>query len=127
MPGIRRLLGALGDGFRVIGVLPVVEFGRRKVGPSSILRLFRACGARRQFRSTEERLRLRRIIGAFDARLPDGGDCYRRVLFEILLDPVSASEPVHFGIQQHGGPKSGHAWLGEAETLPAVYDVVFSM
>jgi hypothetical protein len=127
MPRIRKLLGALGDGLRVIAILPVVEFGRRMVGPSLLLRRFRARGARRRFRSPDQRLSLRRIIGAFDARLPGGGDCYRRVLLEILLDPVSASEPVHFGFRQHGGPKSGHAWLGEAERLPAVYDAEFSV
>jgi hypothetical protein len=124
---VKQLLGALGDGLRIIGTFPIVEFGRRRIGPATLLRLFRAVGARRRVRSQEERRRLRRIIGAFDARLHDGGDCYRRVLFEILLDPVSALEPVHFGVQQDGGPKSGHAWLGEAERLPAAYDAVFSM
>lgn len=127
MPRIRQVLADAWDGLRLVALLPLVEWGRRRIGPKPLLHRFRAQGARRRHRSAEERLRLRRIIGAVDARLPDGGDCYRRVLLEVLLDPVSASEVVHLGFRQNGGPKSGHAWLGKADRLPAAYDAEFSV
>jgi hypothetical protein len=68
------------------------------------------CGAR----STERLLRLRDLVNAIDKRFPGGGNCYRRALLELSLDPTLASQPLVFGLNQGAGPGTGHAWLGDA-------------
>ena len=97
---------------RVLVGLPAVECGRLLLGPSRLLARLRHTGRRAQKRSPAERHSLRRVIAAVDARLPGGGNCYRRALVETLLDAGAADEKIYFGLKAHGGPKSGHAWLG---------------
>jgi hypothetical protein len=71
-------------------------------------------GERRRELSEVERVRLRRAIALVDARLPGGGNCYRRSLLQIALDPEAAREPFFMGLHAAGGDRSGHAWVGEA-------------
>jgi len=58
--------------------------------------------------------------------LPDGGNCYRRALLELALDPTAAAEPLVFGLKQGGGSGSGHAWLGDARGFET-YDAEFRL
>jgi hypothetical protein len=84
-------------------------------------------GAHGRLRSASERSRLRRLIGAIDRRLPDGGNCFRRALIEIALDPESAREPLRFGLRKGGGAKSGHAWLRDEREPQQRYDAEFAL
>jgi hypothetical protein len=68
---------------------------------------------------------LRRLIRGVDACLPGGGNCYRRALLEVALDPAAAAEPLHLGLREHGGPRSGHAWLGDRRDSGEAYDAEF--
>jgi hypothetical protein len=120
-----RLPQALAELGRVLRVLPTVEWGRRHRGPARLLRSLRQLGRKQAPRSLEQRQRLRRVIGLVDRRFPDGGNCFRRVLLEVALDPVSAAEPVHLALREHGGVGSGHAWLGAVPDTQDVYDAVF--
>jgi hypothetical protein len=70
---------------------------------------------------------LRRLIRAVDARMPGGPNCYRRALLEIGLDAGAAREPLKMGLHPHGGPKSGHAWLGEPEPGTESYEALFEI
>jgi hypothetical protein len=115
------------DALRIVRLLPEAEICRRLAGPAVCLQRFRARGLRRAPRSADVRQGLRRLIHAIDRRLPDGGNCLRRALVEIALDPVAAAEPVHFGLVRHGGPKSGHAWLDSDRAGAGTYDAVFTM
>jgi hypothetical protein len=110
---------------RVLRVLPTVEYGRRRSGPAPLLTALRARGRRGALRSDDERRRLRRVIRLVDRFFPTGGNCYRRALLELALDPTSAREPLHMALRQHGGPQSGHAWLADVEDTPESYDAVF--
>jgi hypothetical protein len=102
------------EAFRIALALPSVEIWRRRRGPRLCAEHFRAHGKRSALRSAEQRHRLKNLIHAIDRLLPDGGNCYRRVLLELALDPTAAAEPVVFGLKQGGGSGSGHAWLGDA-------------
>jgi hypothetical protein len=108
---------------RVLWAVPRVEWGRRHDGPLSLTATFRCHGARTSVRTPEDRSRLRRIIGAVDARLPGGPNCYRRSLLEMFLDAGAAAEPLHLGLRAHGGPQSGHAWLGQFDVPAVPYEV----
>lgn len=110
---------------RIAALLPVVELGRRTRGPARLVPTLRACGRRVGLRTADRRARLRRLIRAVDARLPGGGNCYRRALLEMALDPQSAAEPLHLGLRAGGGPNSGHAWLGDDRDPGAAYDAEF--
>jgi len=77
-------------------------------------------------RSAEERARLRRLISIVDGRLPDGGNCYRRALVEMAVDPISASERLHFGLNSFGGRRTGHAWLS-SDRPHLRYDAEFTI
>jgi hypothetical protein len=103
----------------------MVEWGRRRIGPAPLVERLRERGARGARRSDSDREDLRRVIRFVDRRFPDGGNCFRRVLLEIALDPVSASQPVHMAVRHHGGAGSGHAWLGDIQDTPDAYDAVF--
>jgi hypothetical protein len=115
------------DLLRIFALIPHVEFWRRRRGPSSCVNHFRAQGQRSRWRSSDGRLRLRRLIRAVDARLPGGGNCYRRVLIEMALDPDSAAKPLHFGLIRSGGPGSGHAWLDGEAVSAGDYEVEFKI
>jgi hypothetical protein len=65
------------------------------------------------------------LIRLVDRGFPGGGNCYRRALLEVALDPASALEPLHMAVREHGGPGSGHAWLGEVPDTNETYDAVF--
>ena len=78
-------------------------------------------------RGHERRVMLRRLIGAVDARMPGGPNCYRRSLLELGLDAAAAREPLNMGLRPHGGPKSGHAWLGQSEPGAEVYEARFEI
>ena len=65
------------------------------------------------------------MIGIIDRAFPSGPNCYRRVLVEIAMDAGAAEEDLHIGLRAHGGPKSGHAWLGSEGTAAERYDAEF--
>jgi hypothetical protein len=118
-----------GDLLRVLIALPWVEAGRLSLGPARILPRLRWTAGRCRRRSPAERGALRRVIAAVDARLPGGGNCYRRALLETCLDAGAADEKLCMGLKSHGGPGSGHAWLSswpDAATAD-VYDAVLEM
>jgi hypothetical protein len=121
--------GWIGDLGRVLGALPFVEFGRVTLGPSRILPGLRWTAARCRKRSPPERGTLRRVIAAVDARLPGGGNCYRRALLEICIDAGAAEEKLYMGLKTRGGPGSGHAWLASWPDAAnaATYDAVLEM
>jgi hypothetical protein len=100
------------DFWMVLKGAPVVELGRLRQGPGPLLKVLRAQGQRGRVRSDRQRARLSRLIGFVDACFPGGGNCYRRALLEISIDPVAAAEPLRLGLRSGGGLKSGHAWLG---------------
>ena len=106
-----RLSGRLVDLGRLLLVLPRVEWERRFRGPTSFIPNLRRRARYSPERSHAEREVLRRMIAALDARLPGGGNCYRRALLEMSLDAGAARERLHLGLRAHGGPGSGHAWL----------------
>jgi hypothetical protein len=110
---------------RVLRALPAVEYGRRRSGPAPLLAALRARGRQGVVRSEEERRGLRRVIRLVDRFFPTGGNCYRRALLELALDPTSAREPLHLALRQYGGPQSGHAWLADLKDTPESYDAVF--
>jgi hypothetical protein len=119
----------LSDLSRVLVALPVVEGLRITFGPARILPRLRRTARRWRRRSPSERDDLRRLIAAVDARLPDGGNCYRRALLEILVDAGAAEEKLFMGLRKQGGPRSGHAWLAswpDAKNAGA-YDAVLEM
>jgi hypothetical protein len=119
--------GLVGDALRVVALLPIAEVGRRSFGPVPLVDAFRRLGSRGKRRSTADRAQLRRVVGAIDRRLPDGGNCFRRALVEIGLDPETAQEPLYFGLREHGGPKSGHAWLRADGAPGRRYDAEFAL
>ena len=109
----------------VLRILPEVEWGRRRQGPAPLLDSLRRRGRQCSARSSEQRQCLRRAIRFVDARFPDGGNCLRRVLLEVALDSVAATETVHMAVREHGGAGSGHAWLGDPPDTNETYDAVF--
>lgn len=130
------------DLLRVVAMVPRVEIGRRFRGPSQLLPALRRRGARAAIRSATARVGLRRVIWFVDRLLtPRGGDCYRRALLEVALDPQAAAEPLMIGLRAGGRTRSGHVWLGSATTEapagvpgarlgaedPAFYDCVVSV
>jgi Transglutaminase-like superfamily len=117
----------LADLFRVLVVVPYVEWGRKRRGPGPLAARLRQRGAASVARSEERRATLRKLIGAVDARMPGGPNCYRRALLEIGLDAGAAREPLNMGLRPHGGPKSGHAWLGAPEPGIDLYEARFEI
>jgi hypothetical protein len=51
-----------------------------------------------------------------------GGNCYRRVLLETVLDRGAAAEPVALGFHAHGAALSGHAWVDRPGATAEPYD-----
>jgi hypothetical protein len=122
------LLGVALELARVVAVLPRVELARRTQGPKHAVPTLRRLGRRRPRRADDARAALRRTIAAIDARLPGGGNCYRRVLLEVALDAGAAEERVALGVRAGGGVRSGHAWLGEGPSDDGErYDLVIEL
>ena len=71
-------------------------------------------------------MRLKRVIGAVDRRLPGGKNCVRRALLEVALDGAAAREQFFAGLHMGGGPGSGHAWL-ESDSPTDRYDAVIAI
>jgi hypothetical protein len=114
------------DFIRILAALPLVEWRRRQLSLHYAVALARAEGSRRETRTAKNRSRLRKAISRVDARLPGGGNCVRRALLEMSLDPAAARERLFAGLRTGGGPGSGHAWL-ESEKPAVVYDAVISV
>lgn len=112
---------------RVLRALTVAEFWRQSMGPARSVERARARGRTCARRSGSARARLRQLIRMIDARLPDSGNCYRRALAEMALDPDSAVEQLHFGLMKAGGPRSGHAWLASDAPESDSYDAEFTI
>jgi len=115
------------DLFLVLKATLAVESGRVLGGPAPLLKSLRARGLREKRRSSSERARLSRIVRIVDACFPGGGNCYRRALLEIAVDPIAAASPLNLGLRSGGGPRSGHAWLGPSSEPQARYDAEFSV
>ncbi len=112
--------------FLILGVLPVVEWRRRRFALHRAVARSRADGSKRPERTGGQRASLRRIIGAIDARIPGGANCVRRALLEMSLDPAAARETLYAGLRSGGGPRSGHAWLASHPTVES-YDAVIAV
>jgi hypothetical protein len=121
------LSSLLRDVWLVLKAAPRVEYGRLRRGPAALLSELRQRGARGKQRTERERVWLSRIVRLVDAGFPGGGNCYRRALFEIALDPVSASMPLRLGLKSGGGLRSGHAWLAANGETDRRYDAEFSV
>lgn len=121
-------LSRLVEALRVCAVVPRVEIERRVRGPKRSVPRLRALGRRARRRDAAARTRLRSVITAVDARVPGGGNCYRRVLLEIALDAGAAQERVALGVRAGGGARSGHAWLGDGPSDDGErYDLVIDL
>jgi hypothetical protein len=114
------------DFLRVLGILPIVEWRRRRLSLHRAVARARADAGKVGARSTVGRARLRRLITAVDARMPGGANCVRRALLEMSLDATAAQERLFAGLKTGGGPRSGHAWL-ESEPVRESYDAVIAV
>ena len=112
---------------RVLWAFPRIEASRKSEGPVPLIARLRAEGARQSKRSEAQRRLLRRVIERIDAHSPDGGNCFRRALLEIALDPDAAREPLLMGLCASGAPGSGHAWLGSMPDSGRTYDAVIAV
>jgi hypothetical protein len=125
-----RLIGFISGVARdvraVLGALPAVELGRRRLGPAALVERFRRKGIAGAKRSDAERLRLRKVIAAIDRCFPGGRNCYRRALLEMAVDPAAAAKQLRFGLRHGGGLRSGHAWLA-GDPVSDRYDAEFSL
>lgn len=102
---------------RLLLALPDVELHRRRSTPAKALADLRHRGMTGRHRTERERRRLRWMIGWADRFFPGGGNCYRRVLWQVALDPQAARQPVIFGVERGDGARSlsGHAWLSATD------------
>jgi len=123
--GVTSALSCFLETFRVLRIAREVDRRRLLSGPAPLLAELRARGRRGVVRSPEQRRALKTAIRVVDAAFPGGGNCYRRALFEVALDPTAAGEPLHMALREHGGPQSGHAWLGGTPDTNDTYDAVF--
>lgn len=115
------------DLFVVLRALPSVESARRRLGPLELASAARARGEKGVARGERGRAQLRRVIAAVDRCFLDGGNCYRRALLEMSVDPAAAADTLHLGLRSHGGPRSGHAWLSSWPPDGGSYDAQFSV
>jgi hypothetical protein len=113
------------DVFLVLGTVLTVDHGRRRKGPGPLLAELRDRGARGPVRTLQERARLTKIIRVIDRCFPGGGNCYRRALLEIAVDPTAADSPLNLALRSGGGLRSGHAWLGSSSEPQTRYDAEF--
>lgn len=111
---------------RVVRVAPRVERARRSRGPLPLVRGVRGPWAG-PVRSARGRRCLLRAIRWVDRVFPDGGNCYRRALLEMALDPHAAARPLALGFSVAGSQLSGHAWVEQEEPAPGSYDFVIQV
>jgi len=127
----RTVLNLIGDAVLVIRRIPRTERLRVGFGPRDAVHLARLTGGRARRRNEMDRRNLRRLIGLIDRMLPGGPNCYRRVLLEVSTDEAAARETVTMGLRASGGPRSGHAWLGDGVVSDrgdrAGYDAIVSI
>jgi hypothetical protein len=109
----------------VLKAAPIVERDRRRLGPAPLLARLRGEAKAFRERTPAERRRLGQIVSFVDFCMPGGGNCYRRALLQIAVDPQAADDVLRFGLRAHGGPQSGHAWL-EGQPSGGRYDAEFS-
>jgi hypothetical protein len=125
---LSRMRNFLREIARVVLALPHIELARRREGPAPLVNDLRCQGSRCRPRTEAERRRLQAVIARVDARMPDGGNCYRRALLEIALDSDAAREPLFMGLSAGCEPMSGHAWIGsEIPSAARRYDAIFSV
>jgi hypothetical protein len=126
---VLRTSQKLADLGLVLLALPLVELGRWFRGPSRLVAGLRLQGRGSRARSLAGRRELRRTIASLDAHLPGGGNCYRRALVEMALDPGAAEERLYLGLKARGGFRSGHAWLASwpDAAKAGTYDAVLEM
>jgi hypothetical protein len=127
LAGFLAIPEGIKDLARVLATSVWVERARTRIAPGLLLPAVRARGREARERDLADRERLRRIIGRVDAHFPGGGNCYRRALVEIALEPEAAREPIHFGLRAHGGPGSGHAWLADRRGTNEHYDAELAL
>lgn len=113
MHRLRELAATLLEVVRVLQELPSVERARRRLGPRRLVALLRRRSQTQPRRRS--RVCLQRAIRWVDARLPGGGNCFRRALLEMALDRGAADEPMLFGFELRDDHLAGHAWLDSAE------------
>ena len=114
------------DLLRVLGILPVVEWRRRRLSLHAAVAHARAASGACAARSPAQRASLQRAIRVVDACMPGGQNCVRRALIEISLDGSAARERLYAGFRSGGKPKSGHAWL-ESHPVGETYDAVIAV
>lgn len=123
----QKMRSLLRDIALVLKAAAGVEFGRLRLGPHPLLKTLRARGLSGVARTDAERAQLTKIVRLVDRCFPGGGNCYRRVLLEIAVDPVAAKTPLNMGLRAGGGLRSGHAWLASSTEPAARYDAEFSV
>jgi hypothetical protein len=124
---VRKIVRLIGELFRALGVLPLVEAGRHREGPRPLAKRLRARGLAARARSPEGRRAMLQAIAFVDRLAPGPASCYRRALMELALDPQSAREDLVLGLRAHGGARSGHAWTGPRSPAAPTYDVELSI
>ncbi|HVV15779.1 MAG TPA: lasso peptide biosynthesis protein [Polyangia bacterium] len=124
---LRPLLLTARDFLTLAWVLPATEIRRRRLSLHDAVASARRAGGRRPASAFTSRARLRRIVSAVDRRLPDGGNCVRRALVEMAMDPAAAQERFFAGLTAGGGPKSGHAWLETDRPGDGRFDAIFTI
>jgi hypothetical protein len=98
------------------------------LGPAPLLQQLRRTGVASRLRTDAEKARLKKLVSLVDFFMPGGSNCYRRALLEIAVDRDAATDLLRLGLRAHGGPQSGHAWLGSAaDGSAARYDAEFSL
>mgnify|MGYP006952674542 CR=1 FL=1 len=126
--GATKFVVTLLDAVRVCVAYPRAEQLRFRPGPAVALSAARSEGARRAARDAFGQRRLRRMIAVVDRFAPGGPNCYRRVLWESLLDPAAAATPVIFGLDANASAGSGHVWFeGRESPSPERYAARFSL
>ena len=112
--------------WRVLRVLPRVESSRRSRGPRELVALVRQTPPQLP-RSERSRRCLQRAIRWVDRWFADGGNCYRRAMLEMTLDPQAAERPLYMGFSVEDRGLTGHAWLAANEPNPDRYDFVIQL
>lgn len=112
---------------RVLRVLPRVESARRSHGPLQLLQSVRNAALRPAPRSERGRRCLQRAIRWVDRAFADGGNCYRRALLEMTLDPHAAARPFAMGFSVNDQKLAGHAWVEGGTPTPERYDFVIHL
>jgi hypothetical protein len=123
---LRVIPAAAWDLLGVLRLVLSVDRWRQDLALHGAVARARYGGTQRPARSPAARIRLKRVIGAVDRRLPGGRNCVRRALLEMALDGGAARERFFAGLQTGGGPGSGHAWL-ESDPAPDRYDAVIAI